>query len=194
MRNRCMVGKKNRSETRFTLDTCVGRKAHENPNYLDMLKTQVDLEHSKVILTTVSIYEIEKRADYHFDDAKENLESSLGVKISVGKITDEMSILAEKLVENHELLHIPDNQILAHAILTDSVLVTCDRDLVRAAQQIGQQVMNPDTLCTDVSVKVKSNRYHKVVKEAIAKPAEIKHKVKKLALKPGQKILWRSFN
>ncbi len=182
------------SESRFTLDTCVGRKAHEYPNYLDMLKIRVDLEHSKVVLTTVSIYEIEKRADYHFDDAKENLESSLGVKISVGKITDEMSLLAEKLVENHELLHIPDNQILAYAILTDSVLVTCDRDLVRVAEQIGQQVINPDTLCTDVSIRVKSNRYNKVVKEAIAKQAVMQHKVKSSALKPGQKILWSSFN
>jgi len=181
------------SETRITLDTCVGRKAHENPNYLDMLKTRVDLEHSKVIFTTVSIYEIEKRADYHFDDAKENLESSLGKKISVGKITDEMSVLGEKLLENHELLHIPDNQILAYAICTDSLLVTCDRDLVSVAKQIGQQVLNPDTLCTDTSVKVKS-RFHSIVKEAIAKPAVVKQKVKSLALKPGQKILWRSFN
>ena len=181
------------SQTRFTLDTCVGRKAYENPNYLEMLKTLVDLEHSSVVFTTVSIYEIEKKADYHFDEVKENLESSLGIKISVGKITDEISAFAENLVENHELLHRPDNQILAYAICTDSVLVTCDKDLVRVAQQIGQKVMNPDTLCTDNSVKVKS-KYRGIVRKAIVKQHVVKQKVKSFIIKPGQKIIWRSFN
>ena len=181
------------SQTRFTLDTCVGRKAYENPNYLDMLKTLVDLEKSKVSFTTVSVYEIEKRASYHFDAAKENLESSLGIKISVGKITFKISVLAEKLLENHELLHIPDNQILAYAISTDSVLVTCDKDLVRVAQQLGHKVLNADKLCTDTFVKVKS-KYHNIVKKAIAKPSVVKQKVKSFALKPGQKIVWRAFN
>ncbi len=188
------MGKQNfGSQTRFTLDTCVGRKAYENPNYLDMLNTLVDLKHSSVVFTTVTIYEIEKKADYHFDDVKENLESSLGIKISVGKITDEISAFAENLVENHELLHRPDNQILAYAICTDSVLVTCDKDLVRVAQQIGQKVMNPDKLCTDTSMNIKS-RYHKIVRKVIAKPHVIKQKVKSLAIKPGQKIIWRTFN
>ena len=182
----------NGSQTRLTLDTCVARKAYENPNYLEMLKTLVDLEHSKVIFTTVTIYEIEKKADYHFDDVKESLESSLEIKISIGKITDEIFALAENLAENHELLHMPDNQILAHAIITDSVLVTCDKDLVRVAQQIGHKVLNPDKICTDTSMKIKS-KYRGIVRKAIAKPSVVKQKLKSFVLKHGTKIVWRSF-
>ena len=39
----------------------------------------------------------------------------------------------------------------------------------------------------------KSSKYPGLVDKAIAKPRIVKQKVKKLALRPGQKIVWRSF-
>jgi hypothetical protein len=48
------------------------------------------------------------------------------------------------LCDNIEGLHLPDNQILAYAMLTDSVLITCDKGLENAAMSAGQDVINPD--------------------------------------------------
>ena len=186
--------KENSPANRYTLDTCVGRKAYENPNYLNMLKTTIDFKNSRVLFATVSIYEIENRANYSFAVAKENLESSLGIKIHIGKITGEISSYAAYLVSNFELLHYPDNQILAHAVCTDSVLITCDNDLVTVAKQIGHPVLNPDKLSSDVTVKKLKSRFRSLVKNTMRKPSETKEKVKSLAVKPGQKIVWRAFN
>ena len=186
--------KENSPANRYTLDTCVGRKAYENPNYLNMLNTTIDFENSRVLFTTVSIYEIENRANYSFAVAKENLESSLGIKIHVGKITGAISSYATYLESNYELLHYPDNQILAHAVCTDSVLITCDQDLVTVAKQIEHPVLNPDKLSSDVTARKPQSRFRRIVKNTMKTPRVTKQKIKSLALKPGKKIVWRAFN
>lgn len=178
----------------YVLDTCIGRRCYENPAYLDMLKMKIDLESSQTVFTQVSIYEADKRAEYGFDDMQSKLESSFGTEIKVQKITYDMSQLGIWLIDNNEGLHTPDDRILAYAMITNSVLITCDKGLETAARNVDQDVINPDRIVIDFS-RTQSN----LSKLAQSKVLLIRQKIqtinnaKSILLKPGQKIIWRSF-
>ncbi len=136
---------KEKQPKKNVLDSCVGRRCFENPAYFDMLKMKVpNLSTSTTVFTTVSEYEINKRAEYGFDKLHLQLESSIGSEIPIEQISYEMHQLGIWLCDNIEGLHLPDNQILAYAMLTDSVLITCDKGLENAAMSAGQDVINPD--------------------------------------------------
>ncbi len=136
---------KEKQPKKNVLDSCVGRRCYENPAYFDMLKMKVpNLSTSTTVFTTVSEYEINKRAEYGFEELHLQLESSIGSEIPIEQISYEMHQLGIWLCDNIEGLHLPDNQILAYAMLTDSVLITCDKGLENAAMSAGQDVINPD--------------------------------------------------
>jgi hypothetical protein len=140
-----MVMFKEKPPKKKVLDSCIGRRCYENPAYFDMLKMKVpNLSTSTTVFTTVSEYEINKRAEYGFDKLHLQLESSIGSEIPIKQISYEMHQLGIWLCDNIEGLHLPDNQILAYAMLTDSVLITCDKGLENAAMSAGQDVINPD--------------------------------------------------
>jgi hypothetical protein len=140
-----MVMLKEKQPKKNVIDSCVGRRCYENPAYFDMLKMKVpNLSTSTTVFTTVSEYEINKRAEYGFEELHLQLESSIGSEIPIEKISYEMHQLGIWLCDNIEGLHLPDNQILAYAMLTDSVLITCDKGLENAAMSAGQDVINPD--------------------------------------------------
>jgi predicted nuclease of predicted toxin-antitoxin system len=140
-----MVMLKEKQPKKNVIDSCVGRRCYENPAYFDMLKMKVpNLSTSTTVFTTVSEYEINKRAEYGFEELHLQLESSIGSEIPIEQISYEMHQLGIWLCDNIEGLHLPDNQILAYAMLTDSVLITCDKGLENAAMSAGQDVINPD--------------------------------------------------
>lgn len=191
MRSVYMVGNIGRSQKGYTLDSCIGRRCYENPAYLDMLKIKIDFSTFKTVFTSVSVFEIDKRAEYGFDSVQAKIESSIGNKIKVEKITYEMNQLGIWLRDNSEGLHVPDDRILAYAMLTDSVLITCDKDLEKAAQNVGHAVINPDNATIDLT-KTKSD----LAKLARSKVSQLKQKMNKPVYaikKPVTKIVWRSF-
>ena len=193
-----MKNPNNRSENGFTIDTCVARRCYDNPAYFDMLKLKIQSGHSKTVFTDVSIYEVDKRTDYGFDTLKSKLESSIGNKIKIEKITCEMRQLGSWLREHNEGLHKPDDEILAYAMLTDSVLVTCDKKLEYAARNVGHYVINPDRAIIDL-FKIESTlaklAQSKVllIRQKMNRTTQTINKAKSLILKPGKKIVWRSF-
>ncbi len=179
------------SQNGYTLDSCIGRRCYENPAYLDMLKTRVDLDSSKNVFTSVSEYEIDKRTEYGFNAVHSKLESSFGSKIKVEKITCEMNQLGIWLRDNNKGLHFPDDQILAYAMITNSVLITCDKDLETVARNVGHDVINPDNMTIDFT-KTKSD----LVKLTRSKVSQIRQKMNRpvrTMKKPVTKIVWRSF-
>ena len=191
MRSVYMVGNIGRSQKGYTLDSCIGRRCYENPAYLDMLKIKIDFSTFKTVFTSVSVFEIDKRAEYGFDSVQAKIESSIGNKIKVEKITYEMNQLGIWLRDNSEGLHVPDDRILAYAMLTDSVLITCDKDLEKAAKNVGHAVINPDNATIDLT-KTKSD----LAKLARSKVSQLKQKMNKPVYaikKPVTKIVWRSF-
>lgn len=186
-----MVGTNGRSQKGYVLDTCIGRRCYDNPAYLDMLKMKIDLETSKTVFTTVSIYEIDNKADYGYDDVKSKLEFVSGNKIGTEEISDEMNLLGIWLNDHIEDLHYPDNQILAFAMITDSILVTRDKGLEKASRRVDHHVINPDNAVIDF-VKTKSD----LAKLALSKASALKQKITKpthVIKKPVTKIVWRSF-
>jgi hypothetical protein len=188
----------NGSQIRFAFDSCTGRRGYENPAYLDMMKVRIPLSSSDIAFTSVSVYEVNKRTEYGFDALQSKLESSIGKKIKIEKITYEMNQLGMWLRDNNEGLHLPDDRILAYAMLTDSVLITCDKGLEQAARNVGQSVINPDNVTIDF-VKTKSTlaklAQSKIllIRQKMNRPIQTVNKTKSLVLKPGKKIIWRSF-
>ena len=69
---------------------------------------------------------------------------------------------------------------------------TCDRGLAEAAILSGTRVINPDILPCD-DLRNEKPKLQKIVIRAIQKSTKTANKAKSLALKPGQKIVWRSF-
>jgi len=140
-----MVMYKNQTPKKYVLDSCIGRRCYENPAYFDMLKIKVDdLSAATTVFTTVSEYEINKRAEYGFDKMHSQLESAINSEIPIEQISYDMHQLGIWLCDNIKGLHHPDNQILAYAMLTNSVLITCDKGLENAAISAGHNVINPD--------------------------------------------------
>ena len=187
-----MVGNIKGSQIGFTFDTCVGIKICENPNLGNLLACRVNFENSDIHLSSQTIFEA-KRLGYDVDFVTKQIKSTIGVNVISGYITDDMQNDADYLVSVCPTLHAGDSQILAYARATGTTLITCDRGLAEAAMLSGTKVVNPDLLPCDVFVKNTKSKLHGFIKKAIAKPVIAKQKVKSFALKPGKKIIWRSF-
>lgn len=189
-----MVGDIIGSQNGFTFDTCVGIKVFENPNLGNLLGCRVNFENSNIHLSSQTVFEA-KRLGYDFEQISKQIQSTIGAKVISGYITNHMQNDADYLESVCPTLHTGDSQILAYVRATRTTLVTCDKDLVEAAKMSGAQIVNPDLLPCDVlAKKILKSRFHGIIRKAISKPIVAKQKVQSFSLKPGQKILWRSFN
>lgn len=185
-----VVDTNGRSENGFTFDTCVGIKICENPNIGSLLTCRVDFENSKIHLNSQTIIEA-TRLGYDIEQVSIKIQKLIGTSIVQGIVSERMQTGAGILEDLCPTLHAGDSQILAYAKFTKTTLVTCDKGLAEAARSVGVKVVNPDLLPCDKLVKdVKKARFSGIVKKAIVKPSQAKQKVKTIALKPGQKIVW----
>jgi len=187
-----MVGNINRSQNRFTFDTCVGIKAFKRPNVSSLLACHVNFEGSEIHFTSQSIFEA-KRLGFDVDAISKQIQKSTGARIIFGKITEQMCDDASYLESKCPTLHSGDSQILSYVRATKTTLITCDKGLAQAAMLSRVSVINPDTLPCDQIAKNVAPKYSEIISKAIRKPHIVKQKVKKLALRPGQKIVWSSF-
>jgi hypothetical protein len=191
---------KEQTPKKYVLDSCIGRRCYENPAYCDMLRIKVsDLSTATTVFTSVSAYEINKRAEYDFKELCSQLESVIDSEIPIQEISYDMHQLGIWLCDNIKGLHLPDNQILAYAMLTDSVLITCDKGLENAAICAGQDVINPDRTVIEYA-KTKTD----FSKLAQKKVNQLKHKIcipaktfrtlpAKAIQKSVRKITWSTF-
>ena len=191
---------KKQTAKKYVPDSCIGRRCYENPAYFDMLKMKVsDLSAATITFTSVSEYEINKRTEYGFDKLHSQLESSINSEIFVEQISYEMHQLGIWLCDNIQGLHLPDNQILAYAMLTDSVLITCDKGLEDAAITAGQDVINPDrTIITWATTKTDfsklAQRKANQIKQKISVPVNMIKNIPAQAIKKSvRKITWDTF-
>ena len=195
-----MVMYKNQTPKKYVLDSCIGRRCYENPAYFDMLKIKVDdLSAAAIAFTSVSEYEINKRTEYGFDKMHSQLESVIDSEIPVEQITYDVHQLGIWLCDNVEGLHLPDNQILACAMITGSVLITCDKGLETAAISVGQSVINPDRpIITQTITKtdfspIAQNKVYQI-KNKIKTPVQTIKKMPNQAIRKSvRKITWSAF-
>ena len=170
---------------KYVLDTCIGRKCYDNPAYCDMVKTKVpDLSTSTIVFTEVSVFEIDKRVECGFDELRSQLESAIDSEILIQKITYDMRKFGILLCDNIPELHFPDNEILAYVMLTNSVLITCDKGLEEAAKSVNQDVINPDRPIIE-QVKIKTS-FSKFVQDKVN---QIKQKRPVLATTTQESLL-----
>ncbi len=179
------------NEHNYTFDTCVGIKICENLNVGNLLSCRINFENSTIHLNSQTLMEV-NRLGYDVDFVSLQIKKSIGAKIVFGTVTNEMIDDASYLQTKCSTLHGGDDHILAYARATNTTLVTCDKGLAEAAILCDTKVVNPDILpCNKIGLK--KSKTQKIVDRAIRKPSEAKQKVKSLVLKPGQKIVWRSF-
>jgi hypothetical protein len=165
-----------------------------------MLKIKVgDLSAATIAFTSVSEYEINKRTEYGFDKMHSQLESAIDSEIPVEQITYDVHQLGIWLCDNVEGLHLPDNQILAYAMITGSVLITCDKGLETAAISVGQSVINPDRpIITQTITKtdfssIAQNKVYQI-KNKIQTPVQTIKQMRHQAIRKSvRKITWSAF-
>jgi hypothetical protein len=188
------MGDLNRSKNGYTFDTNIGIKLCETPNLGNLLSCRLNFKDSEIHLNSQVVTETE-RNNYDIEIISKLLHKATGAKIIFGEITDDMQDDSEYLLTLCETLHPGDNQILAYTRATKTTLITCDKGLATAASICGVNVVNPSILpCDEIAKKVTKSKFHRIVKKTLAKPSQTKQKVKLFVLKPGQKIIWRSFN
>jgi len=175
----------------YTLDTCVGIKICENANVGDLLSCRVDFESSTVHISSQTVFEA-TRLGYDVDFISKQIKELIGARVIFGSITSSLNQDAKYLETKCPTLHDGDSEILAYAMATNTTLITCDRGLAQAASLCGTNVVNPDILPCE-KMGLSKSKMQKTVDKAIRKPFETKQKVKSLVLKPGQKIVWMSF-
>ena len=180
--------KANRSDNGFTFDTCVGISMREIKNLENLLKCRIEFQNSVIHLTSRTQIEATKNG-YNFDNIVRQIESSLQTKVVYGRITNELRCIAKDLLKRCPTLHPGDSEILAYALHLKTILVTSDQGLLQAAKIVKVPTINPNTLtCNfDTNVIVSRSRSNGSFKNpALPKRA-------KSLLKPGEKIIWRSF-
>jgi hypothetical protein len=176
----------------YTIDTCVGIKICENANVGNLLSCRIDFTNSTIHLSSQTVLEA-NRLGYDVDAVSKQIGKSTGAKVVFGSITGPMIGDAEYLERQCPTLHSGDSSILAYVRATGTTLITCDRGLAEAATVSGTKVINPDLLPCDAIESSAKSKYTKLVRRVIAKPVTATKKAKSLILKPGQKIIWRSF-
>jgi len=175
----------------YTLDTCVGIKICENANVGDLLSCRLDFESSTVHISSQTVLEA-IRLGYDVDLISKQIKELIGARVIFGSITSSMIQDAKYLETKYSTLHDGDSEILAYARATNTILITCDKGLAQAATLCGTNIVNPDLLPCD-EIGLGKSKMQKIVDKAIRKPSVIKQNATSFILKPGQKIIWRSF-
>ena len=165
----------------YTLDTCICVKIVQNPNFVNLLKLHINSKNSSVYVNEQVVKEIQRKFGYEINHLLGHLKSSLGVDVFYGNITDKIETDAKYLLK-HTSVHNGDAQILAFTRDNDSILVSCDKDLINTAVSVGVSTINPDQLHTG-NLEFQINKGH----DRIAQTVE---KISKQIKKPIKKITW----
>ena len=170
--------------TTYTLDSCICVKIVQNPNFVNLLKLHISSENSSVCVNEQVIKEIQRKFGYEINHLLGHLKSSLGVDVFYGNITDKIETDAKYLLK-HTSVHNGDAQILAFTRDNDSILVSCDKDLINTAVSVGVSTINPDQLHTG-NLEFQINKGRDRIVQTVGK---ISNQVKK----PVKKITWEVF-
>lgn len=131
----------------YTFDTNVMLGIARNPNFVSMLKVRLNMEGAVVRLDDTVRAELENHG-CPVERVVALARRDLKAVISGGRAPPGLAERATSLEEKHPTLHSPDSYILAGCIAENTILVSRDRGLIRAAKESGVHVVNPDTLAT----------------------------------------------
>ena len=179
-----------RSEKGYTFDTNVGINICKNPNFGSLLACRLSFKDRRVHVCSRTIFEITNNG-YGTEQIKRQIEGFTGTAVVMGAVTNAMMIDARGLERRCSTLHEGDSQILAYARATDTILITSDKNLIHAAKDSRCKAINPDTLSSNRTEKVRKPRLEEMARREATKPPAAKPK--KTPLQPGHTIVWQSF-
>ena len=176
----------------YVLDTCAAIKIVDNPNFLSMLSCRLNLKNSRIILCSQMIFEFHKNG---FDlDILVKILESVQTKVDFKRCTYKIHQKAIYLESLCNSLHSGDSEILAIAYDKKFDLISCDKGLVNAAKQFNIKNVNPHMMISNIDTKRSRTSYFATVKKVIQEKKKQVVNTPSTLLKPGQKIIWRSFN
>ena len=127
-----------------TVDTCPLIEMRDKPVYFKMVQDQGILKGVVAHVCEPVIREMYKKRRVDFEGIRTMLKQ-LGVARTVrDDLTPEMRADAVEMERLHDLLHDPDNFVLAYAKHTKYTLWTRDGPLVKVARAEGVPCINPD--------------------------------------------------
>tara|TARA_B100000676_G_scaffold249523_1_gene253646 strand:+ start:75 stop:701 length:627 start_codon:yes stop_codon:yes gene_type:complete len=176
-----------------SFDSCVIRKSVENPNYLVSIKTNYDFSNSTVLLSETAVREISAQLDaislgITVEEIAQRIERNLKCSVEIMDNSQEVEMMADYLLNLYgsDGLHAPDNLHLAFSIVHKTTLFSCDYKLINVCKKNNTPCINTHKLATGEGIRVVKSKYAKIVKT-------FKPKIQSSLLKPGEKIVWRSF-
>ena len=121
-----------------------------NSNLANALTCRLNLHDVKVMVNSKSIEEMEKLG-YGQDVVYHHL-SKYFSHVELMEITRDMLLTVSELRQKCPTLHSGDDEILAFTIMTNSVLITCDKGLLVAAKIQKVQSVNPNVIHTTYEI------------------------------------------
>ena len=187
--NGAVTMSKNNSDL-CSFDSCVIRNSVENPNYLVSIKTRYDFSNSTVLLSETAVREITAQLDaispgITVEEIAQRIERNLQCSVEIMDNSQEVEMMADYLLNlySSDGLHTPDNLHMAFSVVHKTTLFSCDYKLINVCKKNNTPCINTHKLETDEGIVVTAK---KIVKN-------FKPKIKSSLLKPGEKIVWRSF-
>ena len=144
----CKTEAKPNERIRYMLDSCVLRRMIENPNYLTACYTKLDLKNSDVFVCDQVIYELQMQ-NISIEEISEKITAQLGLPFNIqsSESTTQEYIHAIELINKFSpILHWPDNLVLASAIENKTILLSCDKSLIKVATRCDHNCVNPDLI------------------------------------------------
>ena len=177
----------------ISFDSCVIRKSVENPNYLNCIKTNCDFSNSTVLLSETAVHEITAQLDtispgITVEEIAQRIKKDLNCSVEIMNNSQEVELMANYLLNLYgsDGLHAPDNFHMAFSVVHKTTLFSCDYDLINVCKKNDTPCINTHKLATGDTVHVVKSKCAKFVKT-------FKPKIQSNLLKPGEKIVWRSF-
>lgn len=174
----------------YLWDTCSFQKSFTNNCYFDMIKIHLEPDNYNSICD-VTKNELEKNLHLKINEIMEKFQNISKKEVCLEQISSEETTLSIKLLKKHHKngLHYPDNKILAHAINSNKILITCDKSLYHVAKLITHPVIFSNL--TEGIIDILNSNTNKIIKTDVL--SYVKKEISKKIVKKISKISWSVF-
>jgi hypothetical protein len=131
-------------EVMMALDSCIVIEVLKNPKFAKKITRLFWGRHSMVVLQDVVLKESERILRLPREVIIQRIKDVLRKKVFVFATTDEMKVLAAKIVKQYDICHNSDSIILAAAKTYSWILFSIDKNLLRTADFEGILAFNPN--------------------------------------------------
>jgi hypothetical protein len=148
----------NQTKKWYNPDTCTIIEICQNPNLGTFLSCKLGIDKtSQIFLNEVSLNEAENKG-FSKTEVILTFSRCFPCKIYIKQVPTNTRIIGSQLENQFENLHRGDSSILAFSIVTSSILVTYDKDLLAVCKSAKVPHLNPNDFLCVVDVPVLKHR------------------------------------